>query len=576
MHKKTVDSERNLLIESVDNYNSTETVQSNNERIYLTWENISAHVDVKALAPSSPGFSGTLKKHLGLNYMQTKKQLLYNLSGYAIPGNILAILGSSGAGSAMLRMKSTISDSDRYTRVQEVIATLDLERCQNTIIGIPGKLKGISGGELKRLTFASVILNDPQLLIIDEPTSGLDSHLAKSIVYTIKKLALSGKTIITVIHQPTSEIYSLIDSICLLVGGKQAYFGVRDSAIDMFSSLGRQCPNNYNPAEYYLTQLASATSSNGNSKQDNSEFIVKCVETFQQSTYNQLLMETITDIKQISYNELSFAVKYNEFISSESQKESELDYESNFFRQMKWLLWRAFKSGARDPVRTTNLLSKLVIVAIIYGLLYFQITKTQEGVQNMNALSLNIINSAIRACTLVVVLTIPLDCRQVFRDYRRRLYSVHAYYICKVITDLPYFIIMSWVFVTIVYFMTHMRNYFLLSAVIIILTISGTAFASVVAALSSTVETALLYVLPSQQVFLHVSGFFINNASIPSYVLWLQFISIYYYGYSLVLILQWANVSHIKCDSSGPCFRNGTQILRYNDIPPHHFTFYLY
>ncbi|CAF1351288.1 unnamed protein product, partial [Didymodactylos carnosus] len=74
-----------------------EPLASNNERTYLTWENISAHVDVKAPASSSPGFSGTLKKHLGLNYMQTKKQLLYDLSGYAIPGNILAILGSSGA-----------------------------------------------------------------------------------------------------------------------------------------------------------------------------------------------------------------------------------------------------------------------------------------------------------------------------------------------------------------------------------------------------------------------------------------------------------------------------------------------
>ncbi|CAF1134292.1 unnamed protein product, partial [Didymodactylos carnosus] len=420
-----------------------EPLASNNERTYLTWENISAHVDVKAPASSSPGFSGTLKKHLGLNYMQTKKQLLYDLSGYAIPGNILAILGSSGAGSiscAMLRMKSTISDSDRHIRVQEVIATLDLEQCQNTIIGIPGKLKGISGGELKRLTFASVILNDPQLLIIDEPTSGLDSHLAKSIVYTIKKLALSGKTIITVIHQPTSEIYSAIDSICLLVGGKQAYFGVRDSAIDMFSSLGRQCPNDYNPAEYYLTQLASATSSNGDGKKDNSEFVDKCIRAFQQSTYNQLLMGTITDIKQIPYNELSFAMKYNEFISSESQKESELD--SNFFRQMKWLLWRAFKSGARDPVRTTSLLLRSLIPAMIVGIIYFQSAKTPQTVQNSNAIVHITLGTNCITNSFVVLATFPAAMKIFLRERKRRLYNTGAYYLTKLIADLPFFILM--------------------------------------------------------------------------------------------------------------------------------------
>ncbi|CAF4594642.1 unnamed protein product, partial [Didymodactylos carnosus] len=244
----------------------------------------------------------------------------------------------------------------------------------------------------------------------------LDSHLAKSIVYTIKKLALSGKTIITVIHQPTSEIYSAIDSICLLVGGKQAYFGVRDSAIDMFSSLGRQCPNNYNPAEYFLTQLASATSSNGDGKKDNSEFVDKCIRAFQQSTYNQLLMETITDIKQISYNELSFAMKYNEFILSESQKESELDYESNFFRQMKWLLWRAFKSGARDPVRTTSLLLKSLIPAMIVGIIYFQSTKTPQTVQNSNAIVQITLGTACVTNSLVVLATFPAAMKIFLRE----------------------------------------------------------------------------------------------------------------------------------------------------------------
>jgi ABC-type multidrug transport system ATPase subunit len=71
----------------------------------------------------------------------------------------------------MLRMK-TNTDEYRRERIEDVLKVLDLVQCQNTAIGIPGQLKGISGGELRRLTFASVVLTNPSLLLIDEPTSG--------------------------------------------------------------------------------------------------------------------------------------------------------------------------------------------------------------------------------------------------------------------------------------------------------------------------------------------------------------------------------------------------------------------
>lgn len=59
---------------------------------------------------------------------------------------------------------------------------LALSKCQNTVIGIPGRLKGISGGEMKRLSFASEVLTDPPLMFCDEPTSGLDSFMAQNVL----------------------------------------------------------------------------------------------------------------------------------------------------------------------------------------------------------------------------------------------------------------------------------------------------------------------------------------------------------------------------------------------------------
>lgn len=73
---------------------------------------------------------------------------------------------------AMLRMGRNIPYSQKLARVNEVIIELSLRKCANTVIGSPGRIKGLSGGERKRLAFASEALTDPHLLLCDEPTSG--------------------------------------------------------------------------------------------------------------------------------------------------------------------------------------------------------------------------------------------------------------------------------------------------------------------------------------------------------------------------------------------------------------------
>ena len=93
-------------------------------------------------------------------------------------------------------------------RINEVIKELNLTKSQKTFIGQGDQAKGISGGEKRRLAFASEILDNPSLLFCDEPTSGLDSFMAESIVDAMFDLAVkSCKTVVSTIHQPSSQIF---------------------------------------------------------------------------------------------------------------------------------------------------------------------------------------------------------------------------------------------------------------------------------------------------------------------------------------------------------------------------------
>jgi ABC-type multidrug transport system ATPase subunit len=75
-------------------------------------------------------------------------------------------------------MKKTATKKQRLERIEQVMMELNLKRCENIIIGSPERnMKGISGGERRRLAFASEIITNPSILFCDEPTSGLGKNL---------------------------------------------------------------------------------------------------------------------------------------------------------------------------------------------------------------------------------------------------------------------------------------------------------------------------------------------------------------------------------------------------------------
>jgi len=76
--------------------------------------------------------------------------------------------------------------------------------------------KKISGGERKRLNIALEFIREPAVLFIDEPTSGLSSRDSEIIMDLLKELALKGKLIFAVIHQPSSDLFKMFDQLFIL------------------------------------------------------------------------------------------------------------------------------------------------------------------------------------------------------------------------------------------------------------------------------------------------------------------------------------------------------------------------
>ena len=109
---------------------------------------------------------------------------------------------------------------EKDARVESVIAQLGLVDACDTVIGSQ-MVRGVSGGERKRVSIGIELLHDPALVFLDEPTSGLDSFQAQNVMANLKQnIAQAGRTVICSIHQPRSSIYAMLDSILLLAQGK--------------------------------------------------------------------------------------------------------------------------------------------------------------------------------------------------------------------------------------------------------------------------------------------------------------------------------------------------------------------
>ncbi|KAJ4844486.1 ABC transporter G member 11 [Turnera subulata] len=109
--------------------------------------------------------------------------------------------------SARLRLPDKMPWAEKRALVESTIIEMGLQDCADTVIG-NWHLRGISGGEKRRVSIALEILMRPRLLFLDEPTSGLDSASAFFVTQTLRGLSRDGRTVIASIHQPSSEFFA--------------------------------------------------------------------------------------------------------------------------------------------------------------------------------------------------------------------------------------------------------------------------------------------------------------------------------------------------------------------------------
>jgi len=127
-----------------------------------------------------------------------------------------------------------LNDAEIHDAVVKYLNNLDLFYIKDLQVGSPLN-KFISGGQRKRLNIALELIKEPIILLADEPTTGLSSTDSENVMQLLNDLSLQGKIVIINIHQPSSEIFKMLDRLLILdKGGYPIYVG---NPLDSFSYL---------------------------------------------------------------------------------------------------------------------------------------------------------------------------------------------------------------------------------------------------------------------------------------------------------------------------------------------------
>ncbi|KAG6101145.1 hypothetical protein E4U31_003746 [Claviceps sp. LM219 group G6] len=156
---------------------------------------------------------------------------------------------------AGLRLPSFMSTAEKTKRAENVLMRMGLKDCANNMIG-SDLIKGISGGEKRRVSIGIQVLTDPRVLLLDEPTSGLDAFTASSIMEVLEGLANEGRTVILTIHQARSDLFKHFGNVLLLArGGHPVYAASANRMLGYFGQRGYECPTHTNPADFALDMI---------------------------------------------------------------------------------------------------------------------------------------------------------------------------------------------------------------------------------------------------------------------------------------------------------------------------------
>ncbi|PVU95833.1 hypothetical protein BB559_002601 [Furculomyces boomerangus] len=443
--------------------------------------------------------SGTVTGEINFNGQKRKPKTFRKQAAYVEQDDILfpnLTVKETLDYAAQFRLpESQYSRKDKADRVAEIIKELRLEKTQDTFIG-DEKVKGISGGERKRVSIGIELATDPKVLILDEPTSGLDSNSSEMVISLVRDIT-KEKNIISVctIHQPSSKIFDLFDKVILMVPGGFVYFGPTKHAVPYFETLGLERPKDENPANFFMDCMTV------NTKDENSQAeSIKRIDMLKnrwtnytrEHGYLYISPESGSPETSIYYQNHSDLEKKS--FSENFLEANEVSWGSNWSTELFNLLRRAWIRQKRDKPVLISYLANAIVATLLTGFIFFKKVDGILAVQNKVGLLFNVCLNMVFPVALPMLSVFFNEKRIMTRERSSGTYRMSTYFLSVVISKSPIVLFPNLIIITGIYFLGHLQRTFVKYIIYVAIYFSSAmcslGFAFAITSLSSSLEVA--------------------------------------------------------------------------------------
>lgn len=414
--------------------------------------------------------------------------------------------------SAALRLPRHTTLEERERIVEQLLRSLGLKHVENTMCG-SAMVRGLSGGEKKRVSIGVELVTNPRVLFLDEPSSGLDSYSAYQVVSILRALARSGCAVLCTIHQPSSEIFSIFDKCIALANGNVMYQGGVTTMATNLEKLGFRMPTNTNPADFIMVLAQTKTADE--------------LPQFDEER----------DGREPGEDSLRPQSNFDEDSSSFTTVRT-----SSSWRQMTLLAQREFRNLGRDKGALIGRFGITAFLNLLFGWIFFQAADPASSnytTQSHFGALTNIFISALFGASQPPLLTFPLERIVFLREYATGTYSSAPYFFSKLLIELPLYLVTSLFIMIIVYWLIGFQGPFIiLTLEVFLLQVVSASYAFLLGAIVSDVKQAQEFaplVFVPQLLF---TGFFISIEQIPASIRWIQYICSLKYGLNLAMITE--------------------------------------
>ncbi|KAI8391921.1 Pleiotropic ABC efflux transporter of multiple drugs [Nakaseomyces glabratus] len=462
-------------------------------------------------------------------------------------------------------------DRETYARhlTEVAMATFGLSHTRNTKVG-NDLVRGVSGGERKRVSIAEVSICGSKFQCWDNATRGLDSATALEFIRALKvQASISNAAATVAIYQCSQDAYDLFDKVCVLYDGYQIYFGPAGKAKEYFQKMGYVSPERQTTADF-LTAVTSPSERIINQDYINRGIFVpqtpkEMWEYWRASEDHADLIKEIDSKLSDNYDANLAEIKDAHVARQSKRARPSSPYTVSYGMQIKYLLIRNFWRIKQSSGVTLFMVIGNSSMAFILGSMFYKVMKHNttstfyfRGAAMFFAVLFNAFSSLLEIFSL-------FEARPITEKHRTySLYHPSADAFASILSEVPAKLITAVCFNIIYYFLVNFRRnggvfffYFLINIVAVF------AMSHLFRCVGSVSKTLSAAMVPASMLLLGLSmysGFAIPRTKILGWSKWIWYINPLAYLFESLMI----NEFH---DRKFPCSQYIPSGSVYNNVP---------